>query len=253
MDTVIKKHITLRTGLFSSRTLDYLIRYSRRSKKSRIKIDIDGVEVVLPEHTHSDHAERMMREYSEWVLRKMALFDEIRKRQESQTSLREKTLLLHGKQIKVFVIPSLKNVRTEKIRIADDRIIITTTGRSKAANALALQKHLKELARTEINSLTEALSRKMETPYTRISIRDQRTRWGACSARRSLSFNWRLVMAPPEVTEYVIIHELAHLIEMNHSPRFWKVVEKYCPDYKKRRLWLKKNASLLRPDFISLV
>ena len=59
-------------------------------------------------------------------------------------------------------------------------------------------------------------------------------------------------MAPPEVMEYVVIHELAHLLEMNHSIKFWKIVEKFCPDFKKRRLWLKKNANYLRPDFISL-
>jgi hypothetical protein len=247
------KRISLRTGIFSSRTLEYRVRYSKRSKKPRIKVDIEGVEVVLPEHTHSDYADRLVQDHADWVLRKVVLFDEIRKRQQSQEARAAKNLLLHGKQMQVFVEPYSKNGKATRIRIEGCRIILPASGRSRAQAAIALQRHLKELARSEINAAAARLSLKMGTPFTRITIRDQRTRWGACSARKSLSFNWRLVMAPPEVAEYVIIHELAHLLEMNHSIRFWKIVEKFCPDYKKRRLWLKKNGHLLRPDFISLV
>ncbi|MHC1785089.1 MAG: M48 family metallopeptidase [Anaerolineaceae bacterium] len=250
---MIKKRIQLQTGLFNSRTLEYQVRFSKRSRKSRIKVDLEGIEVVLPEHTHCDYAERMMREYSDWVLRKVALFEEIRKRQQSQNVQSDKILLFHGKPMKVLADPYQSNGKAEKIRIEANRIILPVNGHSKAKAALFLQNHLKEQARLEINSLVMSFSEKMGTPFNRITIRDQRTRWGACSARKSLSFNWRLVMAPPEVTEYVIIHELAHLLEMNHSIRFWKIVEKYCPDYKKRRLWLKKNGHLLRPDFTSVI
>ncbi len=253
MSNTVKKSIQLRTGLFSSRTLEYVIRFSKRSRKSRIKVDLDGIEVVLPEHVHSDHAERMMREYSEWVLKKVALFDEIKKRQQARLSDDEKTLLFHGKKMTVIKETRAAFGKTEKIRIDTNRIYLPVNGYSKAQASLVFQKFLKELARSEITAMAEALSQKLGTNYARITIRDQRTRWGACSARKSLSFNWRLVMAPPEVAEYVVIHELAHLIEMNHSIRFWKIVEKHCPDYKKRRLWLKKNGHLLRPDFVSLV
>ena len=75
--------------------------------------------------------------------------------------------------------------------------------------------------------------------YKRITIRGQRTRWGSCSGRGTLSFNWRLMMAPPKVLDYVVVHELAHRKEMNHSARFWAEVERILPDYKRRRKWLK--------------
>jgi predicted metal-dependent hydrolase len=233
--------------------LEYRVRFSKRSKKPRIKVDIEGVEVVLPEHAHSSYADRMMRDYAEWVLKKVALFDEIRKRQQNQAAQVRKTLLIYGKEMQLSYDPFRKNGGGGQIRIENGRIILAVSGQSQAGTALKLQKYLKELARAEINALAATLSQKMGTAFTRITIRDQRTRWGACSARKSLSFNWRLVMAPPDVAEYVVIHELAHLIEMNHSMRFWKIVEKHCPDYKKRRLWLKKNGHLLRPDFSSLV
>ena len=77
--------------------------------------------------------------------------------------------------------------------------------------------------------------------YNRITIRDQKTRWGSCSSRGNLNFNCLLMLAPPEIIDYVIVHELCHRREMNHSPLFWQEVERVLPDYKRRRKWLKDN------------
>ena len=81
--------------------------------------------------------------------------------------------------------------------------------------------------------------------YENITIRDQKTRWGSCSSKGTLSFNWRLMLAPPAVLDYVVIHELCHRKEMNHSPRFWRLVEQIMPDYKTKRQWLKENGNKL--------
>lgn len=81
----------------------------------------------------------------------------------------------------------------------------------------------------------------MGVSYGRITIRNQKTRWGSCSSGGNLNFNCLLMLAPPEVRDYVVVHELAHRREMNHSPRFWKEVERVLPDYRQRVSWLKKN------------
>lgn len=81
--------------------------------------------------------------------------------------------------------------------------------------------------------------------YSRITIRDQKTRWGSCSARGTLSFNWRLMLAPPAILDYVVVHELCHLTHMNHSPAFWQAVEAVCPDYRESRRWLKEHGQEL--------
>jgi predicted metal-dependent hydrolase len=81
--------------------------------------------------------------------------------------------------------------------------------------------------------------------YGRITIRSQKTRWGSCSSSGNLNFNCLLLLAPPEVLDYVVVHELCHRKEMNHSPRFWAEVGRVLPDYKKRNKWLKENGSRL--------
>ena len=82
---------------------------------------------------------------------------------------------------------------------------------------------------------------KIGVNYRALRIRSARTRWGSCSPRGTLSFNWKLVMAPPVVIEYVVVHELCHLKELNHSPSFWKLVETHCPGWRAQRKWLRAN------------
>lgn len=81
--------------------------------------------------------------------------------------------------------------------------------------------------------------------YTSIRIGDQKTRWGSCSSNKTLSFSWRLMLAPPRILDYVVVHELCHLTHMNHSKEFWSLVESVDPDYKEHRKWLKENGDKL--------
>ena len=83
-------------------------------------------------------------------------------------------------------------------------------------------------------------------PFSRIFIKNQKSRWGSCSSARNLNFNWRLMMAPLPILDYVVVHELCHLKQMNHSKEFWAEVEKILPDYKERKKWLDENGRLLQ-------
>lgn len=87
---------------------------------------------------------------------------------------------------------------------------------------------------------TAYFAKRMGVDYGRITIREQKTRWGSCSSKGNLNFNWKLVLLDPELLDYVVVHELAHRREMNHSVAFWKVVEAELPDYRERRRRLKE-------------
>jgi predicted metal-dependent hydrolase len=101
----------------------------------------------------------------------------------------------------------------------------------------------------------EAASRraaeKLDVAIKRVSVRDQASRWGSCSSTGVLSYSWRLILAPQFVLEYLAVHEVAHLVEMNHSPRFWRLVTAYCPDETRARAWLDAHGSDLHRYGIS--
>lgn len=106
-------------------------------------------------------------------------------------------------------------------------------------------RQLKQKAQAYIPERVEYFANIMGVDYGRITIRKQKTRWGSCSVKGNLNFNCLLMLAPPEVIDYVVIHELCHRKEMNHSRAFWREVEKVMPDYKKSVLWLKDQGSML--------
>ena len=110
----------------------------------------------------------------------------------------------------------------------------------------AIQKHLHRLAARELPPRVTELAARHEIGFSRISVRNQKSRWGSCSRRGTISLNWRLVQAPGFVRDYIILHELAHRRQMNHSEKFWQEVARLCPDYLQAELWLKQHAGLLR-------
>lgn len=105
----------------------------------------------------------------------------------------------------------------------------------------ALQKRYIDAAKDYFPKRVAYFSQFTGGSYNRITVRDQKTRWGSCSAKGTLSFNWRLMLAPPSIPDYVIVHELCHLTYMNHSAAFWKKVESVYPDYRTARKWLKDH------------
>ncbi len=121
----------------------------------------------------------------------------------------------------------------------------------RAANAqkpkLSPQKrtYYMELARDIFTQKTAYYARIMGVTYNRISIREQKTRWGSCSSSGNLNYNWRLILAPEEIIDYIVVHELAHRKEMNHSRAFYAIVASVLPDYKVRQRWLKEHGNSL--------
>lgn len=111
--------------------------------------------------------------------------------------------------------------------------------------APAIKAFLKQAARDRLAAACDQYADQIGCTVGRITLRDTRSRWGSCTYRGDLMFSWRLIMAPPAVLRYVAAHEVAHLIEMNHSPDFWAVVAEVCPDYQAHRAWLRQHGAQL--------
>jgi predicted metal-dependent hydrolase len=110
----------------------------------------------------------------------------------------------------------------------------------------AIQKHLRALASKELTPRVMELAALHRVNVSRVTVRNQKSRWGSCSRRGTISLNWRLIQSPGFVRDYIILHELAHRRQMNHSEKFWQEVERLFPDYSQAERWLKQHANLLR-------
>jgi predicted metal-dependent hydrolase len=109
----------------------------------------------------------------------------------------------------------------------------------------AIEGHLRQLATRELPPRVLELAAWHGLIVRRVTVRSQKSRWGSCSRRGTISLNWRLIQTPAFVSDYICLHELMHLQQMNHSPRFWREVERVCPDYRMAKRWLKEHSGLL--------
>lgn len=228
----------------SGKEIPYKLRVSTRARRLRITVSASGVTVTLPKGVPLREAERFLRHQEAWVL---AQLEKVSK-QNKPAVLPPDVILLHGEVLRLSRIEEPDRKARARVEVSRGRVLVRLPQGSTLSTRKAAEAWLRQEARDEIERVVIEEARRMGARPKAVSIRDQRTRWGSCSSRGGLSFNWRLVMAPPEVLRYVVIHELGHLFEPNHSRDFWALVARYYPDYKKARLWLRKNAAALRYD-----
>lgn len=156
-----------------------------------------------------------------------------------------RALLFRGDTIKVTV----NNDTKRKARVHHNEEVGTIVIHSREADPevyhSALKRWLTEKARLELPGAVAAWAMRMDIDFNKLFIRNQKSRWGSSSDRGNISLNWRAIMVPKEVLEYLIVHELAHQIHMDHSKTFWALVEHWSPDFRKWNAWLRKHAYLL--------
>jgi predicted metal-dependent hydrolase len=228
----------------AGKTIPYKIRVSTRATRLRITVSARGVTVTLPKGIPQREAERFLQQNAVWLNAQLERTSKLAKPSPLPTDV----MLWHGEAVQLQRIEEADRKSRVRVESTKGRLKVYMPAGSKASTRLAAEAWMRAGSRTEIEQVVLEQARRMKAKPKAISIRDQRTRWGSCSSRGNLAFNWRLVMTPPAVLEYVVIHELAHMFELNHSSDFWDIVASYCPDYKKARTWLRKNASSLRVE-----
>ena len=146
-----------------------------------------------------------------------------------------------GKQLK---ITAKKSGNSIPIYLERNRLIVNPASGNGELTSM-LEKWYKIQAATLIQEKVDKWSVILSVRPNKVTIRGQRSRWGSCSRKGNLNFNWKLMMAPETIIDYVVIHELAHLQQMNHSKKFWQIVAANCPEWRNRKKWLRNNEALL--------
>jgi len=214
--------------------MEYTIRRSTRARRVQVTVHPDRqVEVVLPQRAPKRAAEAAVVELRPWIERRLRTLDRVAGELERERP--EGTVSFCGELLTLVPEPG----RTRVHRRGD---LLLVPG---ADPEPAIERWYRGQARTLIAAKLDAATARAGTRYTRLTIRAQRTRWASCSSTGAMSFNWRLLLAPPAVLDYVVEHEVCHLEVMDHSPRFWALLESREPNWRDHARWLRRYGSTL--------
>lgn len=215
----------------NAEAIEVIVKRSLRASRISIKISANEVQLVLPKRADFDRARQFLLSKELWIRNKVRCTKSISENRINIFDV-EHEIILGDINIK------------HPIEFKDNKIIISHVISPDKVNSL-IQFHLKKIFKIEIEKYVREQAAELGFKYQKVTVRDASTRWGSCSSAGVLSFSWRLIFAPKTVMEYVAIHELCHLAEMNHSHRFWRLVEQHCPNHKEARFWLKKHGRSL--------
>lgn len=227
----------------------YSIRKSHKAKQVSLSIGTDGVYVVAPFTMNDSAIISLVEQKRNWIFNK---FESYRQRRMQMPAEREfvsgENLLFMDNNYPIKVLEHVGCYTT--VSLTDGQFLITINAH------LPFEKRREEIkrkleqwyigrAKELFTERLELFSNEIGVKFNTVRLKNQRTRWGSCSQKGNLNFNWNLVMAPRFIVDYVVVHELCHLKQMNHSPEFWLLVGSQISDYKIMRRWLKQNGNKL--------
>ncbi len=229
------------------RSVDYSVRTSKRAKRVLLKFGADtGLEVVYPSRQRRPSPEAALRGSADWILRTMSRLAQESDRQPRRRYQSGEVFLYRGQACQLNVT-WLSNGARSHVQLAGDSLVLACPqSAQREERRAAVVNWFRSQAKLYLPQRTRQLAEKHGFQFGQLRIKHQKTRWGSCSAQGNLNLNLRLMMAPDAAIDYVILHELCHLRELNHSAAFWRLVEERCPDYQLWRAWLKENGRLLK-------
>jgi len=208
-------------------------------------VDASGVEVVVPRRMALRHVEPFVQQKARWIERTLRRFREAEDALPAPELEHGGVVPYLGRELFLRVSVEPGRVRDHVARRGD--VLHVKVGQSGDQPVRdALERWYRKRARVEVAARLDAAVRRAGTRYTRLTIRSQRTRWASCSSNGAMSFNWRLLLAPEPILDYVVEHEVAHLEVLDHSARFWKLLASRCPEYREHERWLKVHGVALR-------
>lgn len=224
--------------------IEYRVRSSRAARKLRVRVGPAGVEVVQPAGRENSEVSTFVHEHEGWIADQMRRVERYRRVRRPER-IESGEILLRG-------VPTPVHVEHHPFRGGANRVVhepdalVILRGASSTPPAQSLENWLRQQARADIEACLSDILGRLHRHAGKVYVMGQRTKWGNCSPSGNLSFNWRLIMAPPFVLRYLVTHEAAHLAVPDHSPRFWLTVQSLCPESERARQWLVTNAHRLQ-------
>jgi predicted metal-dependent hydrolase len=234
-----------RRFVIGDETLVVRVRESARARTARIIVGPRRpLEVVVPRGTRDVEVDGFLEEKRSWVERKLAAAREIAARPPRLGLDRPGSVWLAGEELRIERRDGRRSIAT----LSDGRLVVS--GPDEGASG-AVERWYRREARGQIAEVVTREVDRLGLQYRSIGIRDPRTRWGSCSRKGNLSFSWRLAAAPPEILEYVVVHELCHIREPSHQKPFWRLLGSVRPGWQEQARWLREHGQELHDYDVS--
>jgi len=230
-------------------SIPYTVRDEKKTTHIRMTIDLNGLKIFKPPRTKMSEVERILKEKRDWIYKHYIQLQKMKTEERIRNWENNEKIFFKGMEYDISVLPYRK--KTASIIFDGEKFEVfvnenTPTIERKVMIENALRKWYKKAASEDIARSLDCYCKIIGLDYCSFRIKEQKTRWGSCSIKKNLNFNWKLIMSPQWVMDYVVVHELCHLKYLNHSKQFWAMVGMYIPDYKLAKDWLKKNGTGLK-------
>ncbi|MGB8708108.1 MAG: SprT family zinc-dependent metalloprotease [Dehalococcoidia bacterium] len=239
-----------RTTTINHQTITYRLRRSFKARRVRLEVrQQTGLTVIVPRSYPISQLYGLLKSKERWISRNLARFNQLELLSAPKELRNGDSIPYLGRELELV---QQESHHGDSIALMGNKLALRPDLFNNGLLELALEQWYRSEAYKLITERADKLGSEMGISYKRIVIRGQKTRWGSCSHKKNISFNWKLIMAPEPVIDYVIIHELIHLKEMNHSKRFWELVAQYCPDWRQHKKWLKQHEADLTTKLCAL-
>ena len=247
MKAVTQQRIVLRGS-----RVDYDVVVSKGARRTRVRVGPGGVEVVQPAGASGGDVSAFLRRNEGWVLAqldRMASLRALRRPVRRQSG----EILYRGEPTSVRIEFVDTKARGNRVAWTDGEIVVRRGPETQTPAVRGLENWLRRQARSAIADHLPVVTACIGQKPAQVYVMGQRTKWGNCSSRRNLSFNWRLILAPDFVLRYIVAHEVVHLVVPDHSAKFWLTVQSLCPDMERAKQWLSRHHAELTVNLASVM
>lgn len=213
----------------------------RNRKTLSIEVEAPNViTVIAPEGTDEVRILETVKTKSKWIIQRLFDIKEMEYRKRTKQYVNGEAFIYMGRNYSLQIVQDDKATLPEA-KLIRGRFYVYTYSREEKVVGQALENWYKDKAREKIQERIKYYQYYFDIKPTNIIIKDQQKRWGSCTSKKELLFNWKCIMAPSPVLDYIVVHEMCHLAHMNHSKEFWQLLKRVLPDYENRKAWLRNN------------
>lgn len=225
---------------YGNQKIEFTVEYRKRKTLS-IQVEApDIITVIAPLKTSEEKTLEVVKTKSKWIVQKLFEIREMEYRKRSRQYINGESFIYMGRNYSLQIVLD-SNITLPEAKLNRGKLYVYTNSKDEDVIKKAIENWYKDKAKEKIQERIDYYQPYFDIKPSMVKIKEQQKRWGSCSSKKVLLFNWKCIMAPSPVIDYIVVHEMCHIVHMNHSKEFWALVKKVLPDYEDRKAWLKNN------------